>query len=373
VKRREALRFIFAERPEAAPSPELSDAETWASLDGDLEELDARGLAWSRLKRRGRSDRVPAEIAERLAKDHRANTVQAMRLTHAAREILDELGRRRVAAAPLKGTRLGLSSVLRDVGVRATYDVDLLVRGDDRGRAIAALSALGFTPMRGGESPKHLPPYRRGAICVELHTWAYWRADGSKVEVGAVLDHELEHALVHLVHHLFRSSITDPWLVVKTLSDVDELSRCPTLAMPRAERLADEAGLAEELEGLRSLARALAEGAELDDAAARVADACERRPRDELARAYLAHTFTRAPWWYRLETVAMTVRPSRAMMAERLGVDPDSRWIDLAYLARPFEIAWKGTSMLGRAAWSRAAWSRAAWSRAAWSRATRRR
>ena len=223
----EPLRLILARDVAALPPIEGWDAGAWEAVHQTVLAWDAAPLAASAARATGIAKSVPPAIFEAWRRDHTATTAVNMRLAFEARALVEALREAGVRATPLKGTALFQIGAYRDPGARPTTDVDLLVAQEDSPAATRALVGRGYVQSLAG-GPKHLPPFVRAGLLVEVHEHAFWSlADGHRVGLPEMLDVHLGPALgptvAHLIHHLFESSVTTPWLVVKTLADLAEV------------------------------------------------------------------------------------------------------------------------------------------------------
>ena len=220
------LRVILA-RDAAAPPVERWDAAAWDAVHRAVIAWDAAPLAASSMRAAGLAKHVPARIFEGWRRDHTGTTAVNMRLAFEADALVKAIATRGGRAAKLKGTALFELGVYRDPGARPTSDIDLIVAAESAGAAREAIFARGYAQWQGG-GPKHWPPFQRDGLLVEVHDHAFWSlADGHRVGLPEMIDVHGKPALAmvvaHLLHHLFESSVTLPWLVVKTLADLAEV------------------------------------------------------------------------------------------------------------------------------------------------------
>ena len=221
------LRLLLARDVAALPPIEGWDAGAWEAVHQTVLAWDAAPLAGSAVRAAGLAKSVPPAIFAEWRRDHTATTAVNMRLAFEAGALVEALRKRGVRSAPLKGSVLFQRGVYRDPGARPTCDVDLLVAAADSPEVTRALIQRGYTQSRAG-GPKHLPPFVRDGLMVEVHEHAFWSlSDGHRVGLPEMLDVHgrpaLAPAVAHLLHHLFESSVTTPWLVVKTLADLAEV------------------------------------------------------------------------------------------------------------------------------------------------------
>lgn len=328
------------------------DAAGWEAAHGVARSLEAEALLAARLRGWGALERAPAHVVSAIDHAYKNNVVHALGASRELDQLVDLFASSGIDVAPLKGAALMRRGVHRDLGGRYMHDLDLLVRKEDRARIRALLDQRGYAEAPDGESPKHLPPLRRGRVYVELHEFAYWEASGARVDLDAwrsasrAGDTELARVVVHLVHHLFRSSVNEPLLALKTAWDLHELGAVVEDWNLVAQRAA-EAGLARELAILRSLSDPHAERADVEAGL----DLC--RPLDErdLTRrvlAFHARVLTRAPLWYRALHLRALLAPSARAMAKIHGGELRGAALAKAYVSRPVVLANKGL----RAAWA---------------------
>ena len=254
------LRVILA-RDATAPPAERWDARDWDAVHEAVIAWDAAPLAASAMRAAGLAKLVPKPIFEAWRRDHTGTTAVNMRLAFEATSIvraIEALGGR---AATLKGTALFELGIYRDPGARPTSDIDLIVAAESAGAAREAIFARGYAQWQGG-GPKHWPPFQRDGLLVEVHDHAFWSlADGHRVGLPEMIDVHGKPALAmvvaHLLHHLFESSVTLPWLVVKTLADLAEVRALVNARADGAEIAEEIARTASSL-GLGHRLRALA-------------------------------------------------------------------------------------------------------------------
>lgn len=339
---------IFSERGDAFDS---LAPEAWDGVHAIAAALDAEALLEARLRAWGKHDAPPPHVSAALAHTYKNNVVHALTAEKELDDVLARFTAERVDVAPLKGAALMRLGVHRDVGARYMHDLDLLVRPRDRRRVRALLDARGYAEAPDGESPKHLPPLRRGRIYVELHEFAYWEADGARVDLDAWFDGAsaggLDRVATHLVHHLFRSSVTEPILALKTMWDFAAIGARRD-EMPAIERAAARAGLSRELGIVRALSTS-----DAPDATRRAAlDAC--MPLDAAAFAERVFAFhvgalLHAPLWYRALHARSILVPSPHAMEKIEGRSLRGVALARAYATRPLRLALKvGRGIIGR-------------------------
>ncbi len=179
----------------------------------------------------GRLAELPPDIAGRFAAARQNNAERNRRLILLLNEIISVLQERGIATLVSKGLPLA-QAYYGDLGLRVLYDLDLLVRPEDAGRAFDALHHIGYEPFfsKRGNQPG-LPFWRpreyawdpEGVsdpdrpIMVELHTrpwephWHGFRLEcgldlwrGKRVaEIGGITLNvpQEEQLLVHLAVH----------------------------------------------------------------------------------------------------------------------------------------------------------------------------
>ncbi len=100
------------------------------------------------LMKLGVSNAVPPQLAEFLAAVHELNTERNRALRRQCRELMDVLRNAGIRALPLKGLAYELIGLYADdPGGRMTIDIDILVPGQDAGRAQEALVSSGYRPV----------------------------------------------------------------------------------------------------------------------------------------------------------------------------------------------------------------------------------
>lgn len=360
----DALRALFCGDPRPSPAVEETIAR-W----------NARSMLYSALKRRGLED-PGSDALRRMQRAHVTTTAQNLELTHEAARVLAALEAAGAPAVPLKGIALFLRGVYRDFGARPTLDIDVLTRPRDRARVTAVLRGLGYEQARGGVWPKHLPGFHRGELLVEVHEWAYWSLrDGAPVGVDAMIDDDggarLDQAVVHLVHHLFEGSVREPWLVVKTLWDLNEVrlhaEGRPQL-LDRIAETADRAGLGGHLDALSGALATILDlpmpwprgaarpsRAAAPDARAVIA-ACRPVSQDDLRGLVLRYYYkgiVEYPAWMKARALRTALLPSRAQMEVIYDLAPGSPWVWPAYAARPAHLLWRAAAAGARIARAR--------------------
>jgi hypothetical protein len=318
------------------------DEPGWRAIHEVAVALDAEALLWSRLKAWRIGDRAPEDMQRALDRAYKNNVVHALAVEREVEEISATFASRGVTFSRLKGAELMRLGVHRDLGARYMHDIDILVGDDQLELARAALAARGYDEAREGESPKHAQPLVRGRVYVEVHTFAYWEADGARVDLARLRGDgtPLARAAVHLLHHLFRSSVNEPVLALKTFWDLREIDRA-SVDVADLEQLAARAGLSGELGLVRSLWR---RGASSRDQAAAM-ELCRPVDTAELARrtaAFHAGVLLRAPLWYRRLHARSIFAPSRVAMAKIHGRELQGKELAMAYVSRPVRLMARG-------------------------------
>jgi len=237
VETLELLRLVLARDVARPLALGRWDAAAWEAVHRAVVAWDAAPLTYGAVCGAGLRKDVPPWLLAEWRKDHTQTTAVNLRLAFEASAVTAALAREGVRAAPLKGTALFLLGVYRDPGARPTNDVDMLIDPAGGATVDRVLLARGFERSRAG-GPKHWPPYLRDGLMVEVHEHAFWSlSDGHRVGLPEMLGKDarptLDTIVAHLLHHLFESSVTTPWLIVKTLADLAEaLAFCPRDASP---------------------------------------------------------------------------------------------------------------------------------------------
>lgn len=354
------LRLILARDAAAPPAVDRWDAPAWDAVHRAVLAWDAAPLAYAAVRGARLAAYVPQPLLDEWRKDHTATTAVNLRLAFEADALVAALAARGADAISLKGTALFRLGVWRDPGARPTCDIDLLVRPEQAAIVDAALAGRGYAQTRAGGS-KHWPPYVRDGLVVEVHEHAFWSlAGGRRVRLAEMVDAAGEPALrstvAHLVHHLFESSVTTPWLAVKTLADLAEVrafvearsAASPDLAREVA-RAAARFGLARRLGALAGLlARVLdrpVPDAWIAEARPHEIDALLRRcaplsgSRVQALR-LLDRTaaFSRMPLREKLALLRHHLLPPAEAMRATYGLPPGSRWVWPLYPLRPIHL-----------------------------------
>lgn len=357
----DALRVILARDTASPPPLERWDAAAWEAVQRAITAWDAQPLAHGAVRATRLSQHVPAGILAAWRKDHTDTTAVNLRLAFEANALVAALAEQGVRAAPLKGTALFELGVWRDPGARPTSDVDLLI--DPAGAAIVrqTLKERGYRQTLAG-GPKHWPPLLRDGLMVEIHEHAFWSlADGHRVRIGEMVDAAgkptLDGTVAHLLHHLFESSVTTPWLVVKTLADLAEVLAFGDRTGPAAAEEVGEAarrfGLERRLGALAGLLeRALERGVPATwtrEQRDRDVDALLRRcePRARAVEQALrlpdrAAAFVRMPAAEKAALLRHHLAPDPEALAAMYGLPAGSRWVWPLYAVRPLHLAARG-------------------------------
>lgn len=353
------LRLILARDAAAPAGCERWDAATWESVHGAILGWDAAPLAYGAVRATGLARHVPAHLLAAWKKDHTATTAVNMSLAFEAGALVAGLARAGARAVPLKGTALFELGVCRDPGARPTCDVDLLVAPEDGEVVLRALLERGYVQTRAG-GPKHWAPMFRDGLMLEVHEHAFWSmADGHRVRIGEMVDEAGRPAIgatvAHLLHHLFESSVTTPWLVVKTLADLAEV-RAFAERKPAAEEVAEVAarfGLGRRLGALaglleRVIEREAPQGWTREQRAGdveRLLARCTPRPRAlEVAQRLpdRAAAFVRMPAAEKVALLRHHLAPPAEVMRGMYGLPAGSKWVWALYAVRPAHLAAQG-------------------------------
>ncbi|MFO0586343.1 MAG: nucleotidyltransferase family protein [Polyangiaceae bacterium] len=358
----EPLRLLLARDADAPPAIERWDAAAWEAVHRAVSAWDAAALAASAARATGIAKHVPPAIFEAWRRDHTATTAMNMRLAFEADALVAALAARGIGACSLKGTALFRLGVYRDPGSRPTSDVDLIIAEDAGPAATRLLVDRGFSQASAG-GPKHLPPFLRDGLLVELHEHAFWSlTDGRRARLADMRDPSGEPAIgplvAHLLHHAFESSVTMPFLVAKTLVDlaearayaarksaaiVDEIATCAhTYGLGR--RLSALAGLLELVTGRRAPA-GWTRDARPGDVEALVERAAPRSHALSMALRLpdRLRAFARMP---RREVAAQLryyLVPPVETMRMHYGLAPGSPWVWPLYPLRPLQLFARST------------------------------
>ncbi len=329
------LRWLFAE--EHAPA-----IDDWSELERWLELLGLAPLAYATLRRRGELQATPADVVARLHKRYQHQAALALELQSATAGITRAFTAAGIAFRLLKGGALFAAGVYDDPAVRYTQDIDLLIHPRDAKRANAALESLGYVTSGIGGAPKHLPPYARGRISVELHEWAYWDARGKKVDLARLEGESLlGPTVVHLVHHLFFTSPFEPWLLVRTLQDLRELEAKGVLTVSSLDHVLRDCGLTASFAELAALLECVQTGAPFS---ARAETALQRAGhlatsgRYETTLGHLVEIVRRSPGWYVRDTLKAALLPNRKTLAHIYDLDAESPFTVFYYGLRPLHL-----------------------------------
>lgn len=351
------LRFLLARDAAILPAASRWDAAAWAVVQRAVTAWDAAPIAYASARSAKLLPHVPPALVESWRRDHTGTTAVNMRLAFESAALVKALAKSGARGAPLKGTALFARGVWRDPGARPTCDIDLLIDPEQGAIVHRVLLDRGYVQTRAGGS-KHWPPYVRDGLVVEVHEHAFWSlADGHRVGLAEALDPKGEVSIAvtvaHLVHHLFESSVTTPWLVVKTLADLAE-ARALTID---DRRLADEIALKSRQFGLgrrlSALAGLLARALHCPVPAGWVADvvpddidallwraAPETGPRvDALRILDRTASFSRMPRREKIAILRHYLLPPPEMMRADYGLSERSPWVWPLYVLRPFHLA----------------------------------
>ena len=363
----EPLRLLLARDAATPPAIERWDAGAWEAVHAAVLAWDAAALAASAMRATGLAKHVPAAIFDEWRRDHTATTAMNMRLAFEADAIVAALASRGIGAAPLKGTALFRLGVYRDPGARPTSDVDLIIEEDNGPAVTRALIERGYAQASAG-GPKHLPPFVRDGLLVEVHEHAFWSlADGRRTRLADMRDPSGEPAIgplvAHLLHHAFESSVTMPFLVAKTLVD---LAEARAFAERKSASIVDEIatsartyGLGRRLSALAGLLEKVTErpapAAWTRDARPGDVDALVARaaPRSHALSMALRlpdrlRAFARMP---RREVAAQLryyLVPPLETMRMHYGLAPGSPWVWPLYPLRPLQLLARSSLDLAR-------------------------
>lgn len=341
------LRYLLSSTERPADPERLADIAL---------ELDLEGALYAALRAREHLDQVPERILRQLRKAHVESSIHGLTLLRAAQELRMKLAERGIAMHTLKGVALFESEVVTNVGARDCIDLDVMTRPVDRDGVLEVAYELGYRSDGIGGAPKHLPELRRDDVVVEVHEFAFWGHDGKRFALAelATESEPIAFTLVHLVHHMFVSSVLSPALVAKTLTDVAAVRRIATgrpRVFSRAAELAKEAGIARELQSLLSTVEALATGGSLHGASSEVVAFCD--PPSEIQRLARVMQFyvglMRGPRWLTREALRSVFYPNRASMESIYGLRQGSRLAVPAYVVRPLHLGFRFGQRLVRA------------------------
>ena len=353
------LRLLLARDGGAPPAIERWDASAWEAVHRAVIAWDAAPLAASAVRATGLVKHVPPAIFEEWRRDHTNTTAMNMRLAFESQALVKALRAIGVGAAPLKGTALFQLNVYRDPGARPTSDVDLIIAKDGAERATRALIDRGYSQASAG-GPKHLPPFVRDGLLVEVHEHAFWSlTTGRRVGLSEMLDPKGDPAfgplVAHLLHHAFESSVTQPFLVVKTLADLAEaraFAEQNTASSGGIDAITDAArlyGLGPRLGALAGLyervtGRSAPSNWTRDGRAADVdALALRAAPRSRAMSMALRlpdrlRAFARMPAAEVIAQLRYYLLPSAETMRMHYGLAPGSRWVWPLYPLRPLHL-----------------------------------
>lgn len=350
------LRLILARDGGAPAALDRWDAAAWEDVHRAIEGWDAAPLAYAAVRAAKVASRVPAPILEEWRLDHTRTTAVNLRLAFEANALVEALAKVGARAAPLKGTALFALGVYRDPGCRPTCDVDLLIAAEQGAAVLRLLQERGYVQSRGG-GPKHWAPLLRDGLMVEVHEHAFWSlADGHRVRLPEMLAADRRPALAmvvaHLLHHLFESSVTMPWLVVKTLADLAEVRAFAAAERGSAEEVAETAarlGLAQRLGAVAGLLEKATDqagpGAWMREArpgevAALLARCAPRARRaDEALRLPdRVAAFARMPFAEQAAVLRYHLLPPAETMRALYGLPAGSPWVWPLYPLRPAHL-----------------------------------
>lgn len=318
--------------------------------------LEIEGALYASLKRRGHASELSVAVLERLRRAHTENVAHNLTLLEAMRQILDALAQRGVPAAPLKGLMLLREGAIDNLGARACLDIDLISRRDDRAQVVAVLREAGFRTFGVDGAPKHLPPFRRGSVMVEVHETAFWcRSRRYGLDELEACEDPLSFTLVHLVHHLYVSSAVDGPLAAKTICDATwiwQFAQTRRRLIEEAQTLASAVGLQSELAHLLGVAAALCSARPTSAEGSELLALCNPASPETAARRtleYYRRLLLEAPWGLRLAAVKGLLAPSRAAIEASHELPAGSWKVYPKYLLRPPQLAGSAVRMLVRA------------------------
>jgi Uncharacterised nucleotidyltransferase len=177
---------------------------------------------WKALEIKGLTDLLPNDLSTFVSEVHRLNTERNKRVREQALELVRELNLLRIEPIVLKGGAGLFISPLGDTGSRVMVDVDVMVKLEDREKALQAFFRIGYSPFEYPFHPPepcrhHFSPLVRSGepASVELHfklensiedlvinTAQVW-GDSRVIEVDGVVLRILSpyHFVVHEVIH----------------------------------------------------------------------------------------------------------------------------------------------------------------------------
>jgi hypothetical protein len=169
-------------------------------------------------------------------------TAHNIKLLEKLEQIVGALSKANIAYIPLKGVAM-LEYVFKDIALRATGDIDLLIKEDDMLQAVEILSASGFNVERAvndldAEFVHH--PYKviSDGISIELHRHVHHKLSRHQIDINRFWDNahvdpslpglgyrlhpsdQLLHLCTHLYRHMESNKVKFSWFV-----DILELIR----------------------------------------------------------------------------------------------------------------------------------------------------
>ncbi|MBK8252454.1 MAG: nucleotidyltransferase family protein [Polyangiaceae bacterium] len=364
------LRLLCARDAAVVPNVDAYGAPEWVVVQQAVTAWDAAPMVYTSLRETGLLAKAPRELAEAMKRDHAASTAANLRLSFEADELVSGLEKTGVKAVLLKGTALFSLGVWRDPGARPTCDIDLLISKNDASNVDRFLRTQGFEQARSG-GVKHLPPYGRNGVVVEVHTHAFWSlSDGHRVVLDEMVDGSgrpyLGGVVAHLVHHLFESSVTTPWLVAKTLADLAEVY---SLALAGGGETANEIaakvrffGLTARFEALVGLLERVTRKSLFDvwkrSPNPREVDwLCERAAARSSTRTEALRVLDRSAALWRMPlrekqaTLAHYFLPNTEEMRSLYGLPANSPWVWPLYAVRPIHLVGQSALDAARLIW----------------------
>ena len=148
--------------------------DEWQTLLGLARTQNVAALLYQRLKARGLSSVAPAEALLRLRDAYRANAEANLALYGELNRVARAFAAEGIPLIVLKGAFLG-EVVYGDPALRDLGDLDLMAPQPDLSRAVRALKAQGYAPIRpitdaGASAHLHLPRFAKpDSADVELH------------------------------------------------------------------------------------------------------------------------------------------------------------------------------------------------------------
>jgi len=145
-------RFLLRSLRDPEPRLESFDPTEWEALWVKARTHCLTPYLEERWRRSGILERMPPAVAQRFTAARRMNLERNRRLAAhlgVAAAALESAG---VPALVVKGLHLA-ERCYGDLGLRVLYDLDLVIRPEDRARALQTLSGLGYVPFDGLAGP----------------------------------------------------------------------------------------------------------------------------------------------------------------------------------------------------------------------------